>query len=82
MDKAMTTATETQHATEYRAISVRTFTDANAYYYSVSYDPNSNNAAKADIAKALISKYKRAWDRLAECRVTADLESDRFGILG
>lgn len=55
-----------QQATEYLTLQVRAFTDKNAYYYSVNPDPNSNDTTVSDIADRLISKYKEAWDRLAE----------------
>lgn len=66
MHNNIKTTDNSQHATEYRPVRVHTFTDVNAYYYSIQTDAGSNNATKADIADRLISKYKNAWDKLAE----------------
>jgi hypothetical protein len=55
-----------QQLSEFLTVRVKTVTDTNAYYYSVSPDPGSNNSTKKDIADSLIDRYKEAWDRLAE----------------
>ncbi len=49
-----------------RVVAIYEYSDPNPYYYSVRNQKNTNNTSSLGVADALISRYKDAWDKLAD----------------